>query len=367
MKSKILVIGVIVGLLVAVVAVKLIAGLLSYEPTPRKLTIRDSRGRNVTISYPLNRVVVINPPAAEVIRALNMTHTIIGVSGSINRNPAYWPELSEKTVVCEFAHSEPNYELILALNDTVGGIDAVITYGTHPAVNRFFDEMVEALAPIPVIGIDCYKFETLYDDIRTLGKIFGRESAANELIAFFERILDLVENRVSSIPDEERVRVYFEHHGGDYITGTERSTLGKIVAKAGGKNVFGKLRGPPYQRISPEALIEKNPQVILKDTRGVLGYNITDLVPIKAHLDEIYARALRDGWSEVDAIMNNKTYLLSEYLTAGPKKLIAVVYIAKMLYPELFTDVNAEAFLREYFERFQHIPYVGIFIYPSPW
>jgi len=391
MNSKALAIGLVVGLVIGLIAgyavtLPRISGLEAQVSTsqseiselksqiaelqklmPRKLTIRDSRGRNVTVPYPLRKVVVINPSAAEVIRALNMTHTIVGVSGSISGNPAYWPELSKKPAVCRFAHDKPNYEMILKLNETVGGIDAVIEYGIHPAVNRFFDEMVEALAPIPVIGIDCYRFETLYDDIKTLGKMFGRESAADELIAFFEDISDLVETRTSGIPDEKKIRVYFEHHGGDYLTGTERSTLGKIITKAGGSNIFGKLRGPPYRKISPEDLVANNPRVILKDTRGVLGYNVTDLTPIKVYLDDVYARAAHDGWDGVDAIANKKTYLLSEYLSAGPKKCIVVVYIAKILYPELFSDVDAEAFLREYFERFQHIPYVGIFIYPSPW
>ena len=336
------------------------------EMMPRTIIIRDSLGRNVTIPYPLRKVVVINPSAAEVIRALNMTHTVVGVSGSISRNPAYWPELSKKPAVCEFAHDKPNYEVIFALNETVGGIDAVIEYGVHPAVRRFFGEMVEALAPIPVIGIDCYRFETLYSDIETLGIMFGRKSAADELIEFFENISNVVESKVSGIPDEEKVRVYFEHHGGDYLTGTRISAIGKMITKAGGKNVFGKVRGY-YITISPEDLIKNNPQVILKDSRGVLGYNITDSAPIQAYLDELYARAERDGWNGVDAVANNKTYLLSEYLSAGPKKCIAVVYIAKMLYPELFADVDAEAFLKEYFERFQHVPYVGIFVYPSPW
>jgi len=391
MNNKALAIGLIVGLVIGLIAgygvtlprIREMEGQVSVfqskiselesqvaelqELMPRTLTIRDSLGRNVTIPYPLKKVVVINPSVAEIIRALNMTYTIVGVSGSIADNPAYWPELSGKTVVCEFAHSEPNYEAILALNETVGGIDAVIDYGTHPAVRSFFDEMAATLAPIPVIGIDCYKFETLYSDIETLGVMFGRKSAADELIVFFEEIFDLVENRTSGIPDEEKVPVYFESHGGEYYTGTGTSTLGKIIAKAGGKNIFGELRGPPYQEISPEDIIKNNPQVILKDTRGVLGYNVTDPTPIQAYLDEVYARAVRDGWNGVDAVAKNKTYLLSEYLVAGPKKCILVVYVAKMLYPELFADVDAEAFLQEYFERFQHVPYLGIFVYPSPW
>ena len=40
-------------------------------------------------------------------------------------------------------------------------------------------------------------------------------------------------------------------------------------------------------------------------------------------------------------------------------------YMAKILYPELFKDVDPEAILKEYFDKWQGIPYLVVYIYPS--
>jgi len=340
---------------------------------------------NVTIPYPLKKIVVINPAAAEIIRALNRTDRVVGISGTIRDNPDYWPELCNKTVVCEYAHGkweDPDYARLFELNETVGGIDAVFHYGTHPAVRTWIQELAERIDPIPVIGIDCYKFSTMYDDIETLGVIFGRrKSATDKIIAFFEEIMNRVGNRTSGIPDEDKTRTYFAHHSGLYTTSNKKGTLGQILTKSGCCwNIFHDEPGPSYFDINPIELWyeNRNPQMVLKDTRTFqvpLGFGYHDEAPIQAYLDDIYHSAEVDGWDTCDAVVNGRVYLLSQHLTAGPKKYIAVLYVAKFGCPELFDGIDPDEYLQRYLTEFQHLecadnyPEVGkldcgIFMYP---
>ena len=340
---------------------------------------------NVTIPYPLKKIVVINPSALEIIRALNRTDRVVGISGTIRDNPDYWPELCNKTVICESAHGkweDADYARLFELNETVGGVDAVFHYGTHPAVRTWIQELAERIDPIPVVGIDCYKFETMYDDMETMGVIFGRKPAAiGGIIAFFEEIMDLVENRTSGIPDEDKTRTYFAHHSGLYTTSNKKGTLGQILTKSGCCwNIFHEEPGPPYFDINPIELWHenRNPQMVLKDTRTFqvpLGFGYHDEAPIQAYLDDIYHSAEVDGWDTCDAVVNERVYLLSQHLTAGPKKYIAVLYVAKFGCPELFDGIDPDEYLRRYLTEFQHLecadnyPEVGkldcgIFMYP---
>jgi len=175
--------------LMATLIVALAMGLsgVSFAPaeaaeTP--ITIVDSAGRVVELPYPLERVIVLNPPAAEVMRAIGVMDRIIGISGSLAR-PDYWPELSRLPQVARFAHAEPDYEKIIELSP-----QAVITYGTHPAIDLQKIADTLASAGIKVVGIDCFKLDTLFRDITTLGTMFGEMAAAARLIVFFQDILD---------------------------------------------------------------------------------------------------------------------------------------------------------------------------------
>jgi iron complex transport system substrate-binding protein len=347
-------------ILMAMLIVALVMGLFGVFSAPIEaastITIVDSAGRVVELPYPLERVVVLNPPSAEVMRATGVTDRIIGISGSLARAD-YWPGLSGLPQVARFAHTEPDYEKIIELNP-----QAVITYGTHPAID--IQEIADALAPagIKVVGIDCYELDTLFRDIATLGAIFGREAQAARLIVFFQDILDAVEEKVGGLESEEKPRVYAEHHGGDYHTFGASSPWHAMIERAGGINIFAGI-SMPYPEVDPEAVIEGNPQVILKDTRGTppMGYGVTDTAPIQAYIAEL---AARPGWEALDAVRDRRVYVLSPDLTAGPKKVIAIAYFAKLFHPEF--DLDPKAMLREYHERWQGVEHKGVFIYPEP-
>ncbi|MCD6232046.1 ABC transporter substrate-binding protein [Candidatus Aerophobetes bacterium] len=328
------------------------------EMTHRTITIVDSAGRELELPYPLERVVVLNPPNAEIMRALGVTDRIVGISGTIAKKPGYWKDLSKKPVMAARAHGEPDYEKIVELSPQI-----VLTYGTHPAVD--IEKIAKTLAPagIKVVGIDCYKIKTLFRDITTLGTIFGKVEPSAELNGFFQNMLKTVEIRVKDLKADEEVRVYAEHHGKDYTSFGPGSEWHEMILKAGGSNIFADAPAP-YSEVDPEMLIERNPEIILKDVRRApkMGYGITDTVPMDAYISGLRERP---GWSKIDAVKNKKIYLISSSLGAGPTKLITILYFAKIFHPELFADVDPNAMLQEYYERFQGVELKGIFIYPE--
>lgn len=321
--------------------------------------IVDSAGRSIELTEPLERVVVLNPPAAEILRVLGKTEGVIAVSGSLANNPIQWPEFVDTPVVASSAMREPYYESVVSLRP-----QAVITYGTHPVVD--VTAMAEALAPagIIVIGVDGYKFETLLDDVLLMGQLFEAEQEASRLYQFFEEALSSVDDVVLEIPLAQRKTVYAETHGGAYHAFGAGSEWNWMLERAGLRNVFVGIQQTSSE-IDPEQLLAKNPDLILKDQprSGVpMGIGATDNTPAEMFIEEMKSRS---GWSMLQAVQSGNIYVISRDLGAGPGKLLAIPYLAKLAYPDKLSDLNPQDLLRRYFEEFQGMEFSGLFIYPE--
>ena len=68
------------------------------------------------------------------------------------------------------------------------------------------------------------------------------------------------------------------------------------------------------------------------------------------------------------AVQNNDVYIMSNDILGAASHFIGLQYLAKWLYPELFTDIDPLKTHQEYLERFQHLPFNpathGGFVYP---
>jgi iron complex transport system substrate-binding protein len=97
-----------------------------------------------------------------------------------------------------------------------------------------------------------------------------------------------------------------------------------MLQKAGGQNIVTDSTNP-YPQLSQEAVIAKDPEVILlgDDSNG------TDTP------EKIIARP---GWSNISAVKNKRVYALNAALVSrpGPRAALGVENMAKTLYPDLF-------------------------------
>ncbi len=317
------------------------------------LTIVDSAGRTVQIPEHIDRVVVVNPPAAEILAILGVSDCVVGVIGSTTSKP----ELSVYAglpLVSMSPFSPPDPEVVLELEPQL-----MITYGTHPFAN--LEQLADSLEPagVVVVGLDVYKLDTLFDDIEKLGLIFDRVEKAQELSTFLRSAMDEVSSLVSE-SGADAPRVFAENHGGmAFGPGTEWDTL---ITRAGGINVFSDSMAP-YADADPEVILERDPDVLLFDNSrgGSLGYGVTDEEPMAALLAQLTERP---GWNALSALENGRAYIISASIASGPRKIFMVPFLAKIFYPEL--DIDAEALLREYHESYLGVDHWGTFVYPAP-
>lgn len=324
------------------------------EALPKSITIVDSAGRTVEVPQPLKRIAVWNPPAAEVIRALGAGDKIVGINDSmVNNNPYYWPELQDRPTISSWY--EPDYEKVIDAEPQV-----LFTIVGRPP------DAEEELEPagIKVIRLSFSALGTVTGDIRTMGVILGKEKEAEEFVNFLQSQLDFIEETVREIEPEEKKRVYFESGHKDYFSWGPGSVADELLYKAGGINIFADL-DVSGSEIDPEEILVRDPDMIIKDTMGADygGYIATDASEMEAKRDEMISRP---GWSKLQAVKNGQVYIQGGELF-GPKIVMNLGYIAKLLYPDRFEALDIEAFHKEYLEKYQGIEFKGIYLYPCPW
>ncbi len=314
------------------------------------ITIVDSAGRYVTVPWPVKRVAALTSDSAQVLVALGARDVIVGIT-------KYAADVPWAPKVTAMGTSfKPSTEAIITVKP-----DVVITYVRWPKPEAL-EEKLEPLG-IKVIRLDLYRIETLFTEVKLLGLLVNRTEKAEELVSRWKGIVDTIVSRVKDIPDEKKVRVYIEGYR-DYTAAGPGSGWDELLRLAGGVNVFADSP-TTYPRISPEAVIERNPDVIIKAVSSSVfkPYGAVDPAPLAEVRAEI---AARPGWSEVEAVKNGRVYVICSDMLHDTFGLVAeLAYFAKIMYPDLFSDLNPAALHREFLEELLGVAYVGIWVYPS--
>ena len=328
------------------------------------IRITDAANRTIAIQTPVKRVVAINTASAIIMRALgvDMDRTVVGVTSYITLNPKFWPVLAGKPA---FKFTNLNYERLAELKPQL-----IILYKNS---NRTTDEKKLSALGIQWLYLDCNDPRTMDQDIRTLGLLFGKDKEAEELIAWRGRYTRLIAERVDSISTEKKKRVYFytflhtNLNKKIYSTKNEKSCSHPLVEDAGGINIAADLP-QEYLQVSGEWLMEQNPDAIVGGViaKTVCGYN-ADADAARFNLKAMHGQLIKDPvLKETAAVKDGRVLLIAQDLKEGPATVVGTLYIAKFLYPECFADIDPDAILREYHEKWCGLAHRGVYVYPPP-
>jgi len=127
----------------------------------------------------------------------------------------------------------------------------------------------------------------------------------------------------------------------DYQTGNRKSALHTLIIESGGYNTSEKLPDSA-QTVDAAWVLRKNPEVLVKFVNpSILGFGVTSTQAAAVQYAELAART---GWSGLSAILNRKVIFLSSTLLDTPQgQLVAKLYIARTMHPELFSDLDVDA------------------------
>lgn len=170
------------------------------------------------------------------------------------------------------------------------------------------------------IFVNLRSVDGMYDSIEYLGKKFGKEDKAEELVQEYKEFLDKYKSENEG-KESPKVLILMGLPG-SYIVATDNSYVGSLVKMAGGTNVYGDGDGEEFLNANTEDMQLKDPDIILRAAHA-LPEDVT-----KMFNDEF---ATNDIWKHFTAVQNGKVYDLS-YDKFGMS--------AKFNYPEALDELQ---------------------------
>ena len=312
-----------------------------------ELTVVDSTDRIVTVKKPIERVVASRSYTCEAIRTLRAQDKVVGIdSYTKEKYKDYFPELSKLPGV-----GHPlDYEAILNLNPdlVVGGIK-------YP----------EKLPDIPAVRLPLWRSEDIVEELLKLGYILDKKDEAKHyIVEFHDKYIDLIKARTEGLSEEERPKVYVEDYRRPYRAYGGKSGAQRFIEMCGGRNIFADIEESKVI-VDPEEVMMRNPDIIIRYIEVTdAGYEYDDPSKIKALWEDTVNRP---ELANVNAVKNNKVYIIDNGLNYGQDYPIALAYWAKWFHPDIFEDIDPLTIHQEFLTEFQGLDYDlnkhGVFMY----
>lgn len=255
---------------------------------------------DVVVESPRQRAVTLSQFMTEMLLSLGLEDQMVGTALLDNPILPEFEEAYNQIPVLQIGegHSISKEAFIATGADFVSGWDSSISDQTTGSPDELISKdivpfMAKSYAPDAIV-------ETVYEDYELLGKIFGVEDRANQVIEKMKKDIKAVTDKVSDIKEEDRVNVMVYDSGEHDAMVVGTGLANNLIELAGGNNVFAKDAQKPYINVSWESVVAKNPEVIL----------VTDYMAGSSPEDKINFLKSHPALKDVPAIKNEKIYVV---------------------------------------------------------
>lgn len=311
-------------------------------------TYVDAAGREVEIPDQVERLAIVQMVLPVMCYALQgHTDNFVAIPPASHTG---W----EGSMLETLAPSMGDVDIEVINNDREINMEALMNYNPDLVISFTGVEdqasQLEAMG-IPVVLLNSAQdLATLEDLISQLGEVLNCQDRAEELLNWYsekEAYVDSKKEAIDALSDEEKPRVLNFQNVNDfkiYPTGVNAS----IVERTGGQNIV--LTGDAAEVSSPsmEQIMEFDPEVIFIS-------NFDDVTP-----DDFYNNVFEgQDWSSISAVKNHRVYKvpLGLYRWAPPntvEKPLYMLWIASKLQPEIFSDLDLEQEIRDFYQTYLH-------------
>jgi iron complex transport system substrate-binding protein len=306
--------------------------------TARADTVTDGAGRSVPIPARVTKVFAAGPTAAVLLYTLAPDL----VTGWPRANPA---------AACEFMLPDicarPQIGRITGGGNTINteallnmAPDLILDYGSLNNTFVSLADRVQQQTGIPYALLDG-RFSQTEAVYRTLGRLTHREREAEPLAAYVTRTIGAIRERVARIPAEQRPRIYHA-----------RGPSGLNTPAPGSINL------DPFELLGARNVAQEGRTGFTVSLEQVLLWDPDVIITIE---QQFFDAARADpNWKAVKAVRQGRIYLAPElpfgWMDFPPSvnRLVGLWWLAKMLYPNEFTD-DLKPLVREFYSLFYHV------------
>lgn len=311
-------------------------------------TVTDHDGNEVILPTEVNRIVVcdIVPLPSVLSIFFNSADKIVGMSGTSMSAAAngllgeLYPEiLNAETGFID--GSTVNTEELLKLQP-----DVVFYNASRKELGQ---QLRDAGFPAIAVSVNKWEYnciETLNNWISLLSEIFPNSDRVEIVKNYSYDVYDMVQERVSQIPEAEREQVLFLYQYSDTnILTSGKLFFGQWWADAiGTHNVAEELSTDNSVAVNMEQIYAWNPSLIFIT-------NFTTAFPEDLYNNTVGAY----DWSAIDAVVNQRVYKMPlgmyRSYTPGVDTPITLLWLAKSAYPEYFSDIDIIAETKDYYKE----------------
>ncbi len=320
------------------------AAVTTQEPAPAwPRTITDALDRAVTFNAPPTRIVIVGSTTTLICDALFLfPEAYTSIAGiSIRGQGADFLSILDANIQTKLnLDKDAGAEQIAALHP-----DLVIMKSYNSSE---LGASVEAVG-IPVFYVYLESVESYLKEIQSLGQIFGNEARAQEVVDYYQPLIDQVQHATVSLTDDQKPSVLVMQHStkGDTIAFKvpPASWLQtNLVEMAGGKPVWLDipLTGDDWTVVTLEQVAVWNPdQIYIIDYFADPNVTVEELKndPITANLK---------------AVQNNQIFGFAKDTVSWDQPdtrwILGLTWLATHVHPELFSNVD---FNQEYLSFYQ--------------
>lgn len=347
------------------------------------LVLLDGNGALINVTLPANRIIIEYIQNAELMRVLQLENQVVGVDFCVNQlKYIYFP--NNPNIVSVGQMYTPDYETVLSLNP-----DVLLTFSNAPAS---ITEKASKLPGVDVVFLGLYypnvtnpEASKFFQGILKAGYIFNRLPQATAYANWLLNLTDTINSKASTLSQSDARTVLLTNY--PYTTSTTikayttLDTLGQVCILSGGANIARNLPGyfnASSLNVDAEWILTQNPDYIFLHTvrytfSGVTyadpaqGLDVNDITSIKKCQQEWMARP---EFANLKAVKDGNVYIIAgDFRNNAMGGVLGAVYLGKILYPDLFVNLNPEAVHQEYITQFMRLDYnlntSGVFLYPA--
>lgn len=340
---------IIIAAVALIVVIVVVAGYMNYTGSAASTgtsQITDMLGRNVSAPAQVNTVLATSPPVTNIIYMLAPDKLGGWNSNLTDDSKKYMPEKYQSLPVVGgwFGTYTGNPETFIAENPSII-LDDVSVSGNSSSAEQISD-MQNKMGSIPVIAVLSSTNVTNYTpSIQFIGKMLKEEEQANKLISFYDNVTQTVNSTVSTIPENEKVTVYYAEGASGLQTDPNGSQHSQLINLCGGINVaqVAVKQGMGMSQVSMEQVLSWNPEIII--TNNPQFYK------------SVYSNS---SWGDIKAVQDKKVYLTPTSPIGwfdrppGVNTIIGIPWTAKVLYPDKFQNLNMTSLTKEFYSEFYH-------------
>ena len=306
--------------------------------------VTDLKGREVAVPKQVQHLAVVPIPWASVAYALD---------GSSERLAAVHPgamgAYTGKFLATKDKHFAELDTKMVAQNFSLN-IESAAQAGIDTAVLwQYQDKDAEKLSKVGIPTVLIYNdtVENLKKSFLIIGQLLGKEERAKEINKYYDTTTEKITSK-KAWEQSEKPKLLFLRNSKLRLQGND-NFIHEAIRIGGGQNPYDQvaLSSGSEQTIAMEEVYKLNPDIILLS-------NFDKFVP-----DDLYNNKIAgQDWSSVKAVQERRVYKVPlgiyRWDAPGVETPLMMEWLAHVLQPELFKDMDVRADAKKFYEDFMH-------------